>query len=100
MIIFFYGLDGFRLKQNLDKIVEEYKKQYSGLSYSILDFNELGRLVILEDAVKTVSFFEEATSSATFSARAGKAEPNSLKRLQKSPRQKTASGSFTMLHCR
>ncbi len=59
MIIFLYGRDGYRLKQNLEKIVDEYKKKYSGLGYSFLDFNEPDRLAILEDTVKTVSFFDE-----------------------------------------
>lgn len=59
MIIFLYGKDGYRLKQNLDKIVDEYKKKYSGLALSVLDLNETGDLVKLEDAVKTVSFFDE-----------------------------------------
>lgn len=59
MIIFLYGRDGYRLKQNLEKIVDEYKKKYSGLGYSTLDFNEPGQLAMLEDTVKTVSFFDE-----------------------------------------
>lgn len=59
VIIFLYGRDGYRLKQNLDKIVEEYKKKYSGLSLLILDLNETGEFAKLEDAIKTVSFFDE-----------------------------------------
>lgn len=58
MIIFLYGKDGYRLKQNLEKIVGEYKKKYSGLSLSTLDLNE-GEFSKFEDTVKTVSFFDE-----------------------------------------
>lgn len=59
MIIFLYGQDNYRLKQNLDKIMDEYKKKYSGLALSVLDLNEAGEFSKLEDAVKTVSFFDE-----------------------------------------
>ncbi|MBI2063747.1 MAG: DNA polymerase III subunit delta [Candidatus Yanofskybacteria bacterium] len=59
MIIFLFGRDSYRLKQNLENIVEEYKKKYSGLALSILDLNESGGLAQLEDAIKTVSFFDE-----------------------------------------
>src|SRR3989344_7792799 len=59
MIIFLYGKDSYQLKQNLDKIVEEYRKKYSGLSYAVLDVSEHGKFALLEDTVKTVSFFDE-----------------------------------------
>jgi DNA polymerase-3 subunit delta len=65
MIIFLYGRDNYRLKQNLDKITAEYRKKNSGMSFSVLDFGpdaqggakqQLGKL---NDLVKTVSFFDE-----------------------------------------
>jgi DNA polymerase-3 subunit delta len=65
MIIFLYGRDSYRLKQNLDKIATEYRKKNSGMSFSILDFSpdaqggtkqQLGKL---NDLIKTVSFFGE-----------------------------------------
>ncbi|MBI2669871.1 MAG: hypothetical protein HYX20_01900 [Candidatus Yanofskybacteria bacterium] len=59
MIVFLYGRDSYRLKQNLEKIVEEYKKKYSGLAFSILNLSEAGEFAKLENAVKTVSFFDE-----------------------------------------
>lgn len=59
MIIFLYGRDSYRLKQNLEKITDEYKKKYSGLGYSTLDFSEQDGFTALHDAVKTVSFFDE-----------------------------------------
>ena len=59
MIIFLYGKDSYWLKQNLDKIVGEYKKKYSGLAFSVVDLAETDELAKLENAVKTVSFFDE-----------------------------------------
>ena len=63
MIIFLYGRDGYRLKQNLDKIIGEYKKKHaSGMSFSVLDVSDGSpsyTLEKLEDLVKTVSFFNE-----------------------------------------
>ena len=65
MIIFLYGRDSYRLKQNLDKITAEYRKKNSGMSFSILDFGpdaqggikqQLGKL---NDLIKTASFFSE-----------------------------------------
>lgn len=63
MIVFLYGRDGYRLKQNLDKIIEEYKKKHTGgMSFSVLDASDglpSATLEKLEDLVKTVSFFNE-----------------------------------------
>jgi len=61
MIIFLYGRDSYRLKQNLDKITAEYRKKNTGISFSVLDFSSdlPGQLENLTDLVKTVSFFDE-----------------------------------------
>ena len=65
MIIFLYGRDSYRLKQNLDKITAEYRKKNSGMSFSILDFSSdvsagtKKQLEKLNDLIKTVSFFDE-----------------------------------------
>lgn len=61
MIIFLYGKDGYRLKQNLEKIVAEYhKKNANGMGFLSLDISELPEgIKKLEDAIKTVSFFNE-----------------------------------------
>jgi len=71
MIVFLYGRDSYRLKQNLEKIIAEYRTKYSGIGLAILDpdagnqgagpsgvgvFNTAQKL---EDLVKTVSFFDE-----------------------------------------
>ena len=63
MLVFLYGRDGYRLKQGLDKIIEEYKSKHtSGMSFSILDASDgllSDTLAKLEDLVKTISFFNE-----------------------------------------
>lgn len=60
MIIFFYGRDSYRLKQNLDKITQGYKeKNASGMSFALLDLSQNSDLDKLEDLIKTVSFFGE-----------------------------------------
>lgn len=68
MIVFLYGRDGYRLRQNLEKVVNEYKKKHtSGMSFSVLDFDNASgpdrytndqseRLV---DLIKTNTFFNE-----------------------------------------
>lgn len=65
MIIFLYGRDSYRLKQNLDKITAEYRKKASGMSFLVLDFSPDASVGIkkqlekLTDLIKTVSFFDE-----------------------------------------
>jgi DNA polymerase-3 subunit delta len=59
MIIFLYGQDSYRLKQNLEKIVDEYRRKYSGLNFDFLDLHEAGHFSKLEGAIKTNSFFNE-----------------------------------------
>lgn len=60
MIIFLYGRDSFRLKQNLDKILVEYqKKNPSGLSHNVFDLVEYGQFEKLENVLKPVTFFNE-----------------------------------------
>ncbi len=60
MIIFLYGRDSYRLKQNIEKISAEYAKKHpSGVNFSVLDFNEPGQLAKLSELIKTVSFFNE-----------------------------------------
>lgn len=62
MIIFLYGSDGYRLKQNLEKIVAEYKKKHeNGMAFYALDFSENpgGEIENLDNILKTISFFDE-----------------------------------------
>ena len=60
MIIFLYGSDGYRLKQNVDKVVSSYRKKYqSGLNLFEFDFSENENTDTLEKAIKSSSFFNE-----------------------------------------
>jgi len=61
MIIFLYGKDSYRLKQNIQKIIDEYRKKNSGMSFMVFDFSEESNKKIndFRDAIKTVSFFDE-----------------------------------------
>jgi len=61
MIIFLYGSDGYRIKENVDTIVSAYNKKYkSGMSHYRFDLENGSNLDRLENAVKSVSFFDEA----------------------------------------
>ena len=60
MIVFLYGQDSYRLKQNLDKIIDEHRKKYfSGVSLGVLDFSETDQTTDLGNAVKSRTFFDE-----------------------------------------
>lgn len=60
MLIFLYGRDGYRLKQDLNILVSNYKaKDPDSLSFAVLDLAEKENLAKLEDSIKTVSFFGE-----------------------------------------
>lgn len=64
MIIFLYGQDSYRIKENLDKILEGYtKKNTSGVNVFSFDFAE-GQpakqlLKDIEEPIKTMTFFDE-----------------------------------------
>lgn len=63
LIIFLYGPDGYRLKENVDIIVGAYRKKYeSGMSYHRFDFTSPTCKGVDEvsNAIKSVSFFDEA----------------------------------------
>lgn len=60
MIIFLYGRDNFRLYEASREIIEKYKQKHkSGVNFFGLDLSERGDLPKLDDAVKTISFFNE-----------------------------------------
>src|SRR3989344_5473902 len=59
MIIFLYGQDGHRIRQEANSIEEKYKKKYpNGVNLLKFDLAVNGGEK-LEDAIKTASFFEE-----------------------------------------
>lgn len=61
MVIFLYGPDGYRLKENVDIIVGSYrKKNKNGMSYYRFDMSDNNSFDDLSNAVKSISFFDEA----------------------------------------
>lgn len=60
MIIFLYGPDSYRLKENLDIIIGAYQKKYENhISYYSLDLSGGSNFDELANAVKSISFFDE-----------------------------------------
>ena len=67
MIIFLYGSDGYRLKQNTDKVIERYRKKHqSGVNLIFFNVDASGstglttsNFSIIESAIKSYSFFDE-----------------------------------------
>ena len=60
MIIFLYGSDGYRLKENVDAIADSYQKKHkSGVNLYRFNFASDRNYNDLTSAVKSVSFFEE-----------------------------------------
>ncbi|MEK7194832.1 MAG: DNA polymerase III subunit delta [Patescibacteria group bacterium] len=62
MIIFYHGLDGYRLSQAVKNLAEQYKEKYKhGLSASFIDAAESGALEALENSLKLNSLFNEVS---------------------------------------
>jgi DNA polymerase III subunit delta len=62
MIVFLYGKDSYRLKQNLEKIVAEYKKKHeNGMAFHVFELAENANdgLEKFENSLKTIGFFDE-----------------------------------------
>lgn len=60
MIIFLYGSDGYRLKENVDTIVSSHQKKHqSGLNFYRFDFSSDRNFDDLVNAIKSNSFFKE-----------------------------------------
>jgi DNA polymerase-3 subunit delta len=64
MIIFLYGIDNYRIRENINIIVDSYRKKYkSGLNLNNFDLDEfktINDFNTLEMALKSNSFFDEA----------------------------------------
>ena len=61
MTIFLYGQDTYRSGQGSEQVLAGYRKKYPGsLNLFSFDLSEKEQRVRFEDALKTVSFFEEA----------------------------------------
>ncbi len=60
MIIFLYGTDRYRLNQSREAIIQKYRaKHSSGLNFCVIDGSDPDAPGILEDGLKSRSFFGE-----------------------------------------
>ncbi len=59
MIIFLYGPDGYRLKQNSHIVLDNYRKKHPGGVFFKFDLSVPGEITKIEDAVKGGSLFGE-----------------------------------------
>jgi len=59
MIIFIYGPDSYRLKQNSDIVLDNFRKKHPGGVFFKYDLSDTGEIVKVEDAVKSGSLFGE-----------------------------------------
>jgi DNA polymerase III subunit delta len=60
MIIFLYGSDAYRIRQHAQTLLDRYTTKYpSGLNLLHIDMRQPESLTLLQDALKSVSFFEE-----------------------------------------
>lgn len=59
MIIFLYGPDNYRLKQNSDMVLENYRKKYVGGVCLRFDLSNTEEISKAEDAIKNGSLFGE-----------------------------------------
>ncbi len=57
MVIFLYGPDGYRLKQNSDVVLDNYRKKHPGGIFFKFDLSDAGETAKAEDAVKSGSLF-------------------------------------------
>lgn len=59
MVIFLYGPDGYRLKQNSRIVLDNYRKKHPGGVFFKFDLSNLDEITKVEDAVKSGSLFGE-----------------------------------------
>ncbi len=59
MIIFLYGPDGYRLKQNSQAILDNFRKKHPGGVFFRFDLYDLDETAKAEDAIKSGSLFGE-----------------------------------------
>lgn len=57
LIIFLYGPDGYRLKQNSNIILDNYRKKHPGGVFVKFDLSNVGEISKVEDAIKSGSLF-------------------------------------------
>ncbi len=59
MVIFLYGPDGYRLKQNSNIVLDNYKKKHPGGGFFKFDLSSDSEIAKVEDAIKSGSLFGE-----------------------------------------
>lgn len=59
MVILLYGPDGYRLKQNCNIVMENYRKKHPSGVFFKFDLSEVGEITKAEDAIKSGSLFGE-----------------------------------------
>ncbi len=59
MVIFLYGPDGYRLKQNSNIILDNYRKKHPDGIFYKFDLSDAGEITKAEDAIKSGSLFGE-----------------------------------------
>ncbi|MBU4142499.1 hypothetical protein KJ590_00655, partial [Patescibacteria group bacterium] len=78
MVFFFYGADGYRLRQKTNSVIEQYQaKHKSGLNFSRFDFGESEALDKLKNFLDSSPMFAEkklAIAENLFSASGDKQE--------------------------
>ncbi len=57
MVIFLYGPDSYRLKQNSDIVLDNYRKKHPGGVFFKFDFSNTDEIAKVEDAIKSGSLF-------------------------------------------
>src|SRR3989338_6120293 len=85
MIIFIYGPDSYRLKQNSDIVLDNFRKKHPGGVFFKYDLSDTGEIVKVEDAVKSGSLFGEVkliVVKNVFSNKAGAERMEELIRSQ------------------
>lgn len=87
MIIFLYGPDTYRLRQNEQKIISAYKAKHpSGFNLTYCDASTETGLAEAESAVKSLSFFDEIKLVAIKNVFSGKQDSKSIFSLIKNYR--------------
>ena len=59
MIIFLYGPDGYRLKQNSYIVLDNYRKKHPEGVFFKFDLSDIGEMEKVEDTIKNDSLFGE-----------------------------------------
>ena len=84
MIIFLYGPDGYRLKQNSRVVLDNYRKKHPSGIFFKFDLSDAGEIIKVEDAVKSGSLFGEVKLIVIKNAFSNKAGAERMEELIRS----------------